>query len=484
VAFLAICVQFCVVACDSPSSLTQGAGGANSLNSTGGAATGGTTQYLGYPSVTLLPSTRYPTRDHIAQPQLMRNIAANSVAEAIQLLDLAQASGTHLARMQLTQGFGYATLGITSNGNVVESLASEWDNVIDAAADRGIAVIPVFAIWGDWNDGTPNYNWSHWSANPLNSINGGPATDPSELLTDTFTQQRWLAWLTKLVTRWQSRANVFAWEAFSEIDLMTGVTEAAATAFAVKAADSIRAADSYRRPVMTSTSDLNPWTALWASSGNDIVQLHPYGTNLDELILQRVPARLAIGKPVIIGESGLDAASPDGTTVISTNPNANVGLRHAIWAGIVSGAGNARAFYWEDAYAVFYPATGMSLVNQYATLETPASTFLGNKDFTGLVPASATYPSSLFGATLASQDQAIGWFRDALCVDPWSCTASVSSTDISVVLGASFDSSWVVRFFDPTSGELLQSAPANVVNGTLSFTLPPFTDSIVFWAAQ
>jgi hypothetical protein len=474
---------FLAPACDSSPANASGAGGSSSTGGTGGASAGDTSKYLGPPTVTLGAAQQYFMRSGVAQPILMRNIAANSAAEAVQLLDVAKNGGTRLVRFQLTQGFGYTTLGITSKGDVVESVASDWDKVIDAAADRGIAIIPVFAIWGDWNDGTPDYGWSHWSANPLNQANGGPAAQPSELLSNTTAQQRWLGWLSKLVTRWQARANIAAWETFSEIDLLTGSTEATAVAFAETAASTVRALDTYKRPLMMSTSDLNEWTNLWASNGNDIVQLHPYGNNLDDLILQHVKTRLAAGKPVLIGESGLDAANPDGTTIISTNANAKVGLRHAVWAGLVSGALDARAFYWEDGYAVFFPQTGMSLVNQYATVESTAVTFLGTTEFTGLSPAAVTNPATLFGAALAGSNLVVAWFRDASCIAPWNCTASVASASVSITLPAAVaDGNWSVTLYDPVSGTSQSPVPATVSGATLNFTLPAFTDSIVLRA--
>jgi hypothetical protein len=158
---------------------------------------------------------------------------------------------------------------------VLPAFAAAWDTVLDEAAQQDLAVVIVFAIWGDWNDGTPAEGWVHFDANPLNQVLGGPADLPSELFSDTPTQRAWLAWVSSLVTRWSDRANVVAWESFSELDLASGTTETNATAFASTAAAAIRAADPMGRPVFASTSDLpllldQPWTTFWASDGVDL----------------------------------------------------------------------------------------------------------------------------------------------------------------------------------------------------------------------
>src|SRR5690606_1322192 len=141
--------------------------------------------------------------------------------------------------------------------------------------------------------------------------------------------------------------NVIAWEIFSELDLASGVSEASATAFVERAHAVVRASDPWR-PAFASTSDLppiegRPWQALWDSPGNDLVSIHPYAADLDRVATARArEVWHSTSKPVLIGESGLDAAAPDGTTLTSA-PRAAVGLEHALWAELVSGAASARA---------------------------------------------------------------------------------------------------------------------------------------------
>ena len=441
----------------------------------------------GPPGITLPAGSRYFSDHGVSRPLLMRNIAGSSVAQMATFFDSASQAGTRIVRIQLTQGIGFNGLGMHSDGSLDEAWAARWDQVFDAAAVHGLAVIPIFAIWGDWNDGTPDLGWVNWTNNPLNPALGGPATGPGDLFVDGGPiQQLWLAWMQTLVTRWQSRAAIAAWEIFSEMDIASGSDEASATAFAEHAADAIRAADSYTRPVLASTSDLVEWTTLWTSRANDAVEIHPYESDLPDLILSRVADRLArTPKPVLIAESGLSAASPDGTTD-SSSPNAPATLTRAIWAGLVSGSATARAFWWEDGYAVFFPATGQALVDHDANLEKPAAAFLGTTDFSAAAPVSAAFSANVTGGVLAQPGVVMGWVHDVNCATVFSdCTANLTGESVSFMVpnaAAAPASTWNVTLINPATG--ISLAPtANVVtasDGVVILNLPVFAQAIAF----
>jgi hypothetical protein len=144
------------------------------------------------PWLTLPRGSRYFERDGRRAPVLLRNVSAATAADFPALFRDARATGTTVVRLQLTQGFGYETLGIDSSGAVLSTWALAWETVFDEAARQGLSVIPVFAIWGDWNDGTPSLGWTHFDANPLGSARGGAADSPSALFSDTPTQRAWL----------------------------------------------------------------------------------------------------------------------------------------------------------------------------------------------------------------------------------------------------------------------------------------------------
>lgn len=442
------------------------------------------------PSLRLQPGARYFEREGVQAPLLLRNVSAASVSAFTPLFQAARAAGTHVVRLQLTQGFGYDTLGITRDGSVLASWAASWDAVLTDAEAQGLGVIVVFTLWGDWNDGTPALGWSHFDANPLSSSRGGPASTPADLFADGETQRLWLGWLSSLVARWSSRRNVVAWEVFSELDLASGVSEASALSFVEKAHQSIRAIDPWR-PAFASTSDLplisgQPWQALWNSPGNDIASLHPYDPDLDRVASDRTRTIWqSTSKPVLIGESGLDAAAPDGTTLTST-PRAAAGLTHAIWAELVSGAASARALYWEDGYAAYYPGTGLPLVSERAELERVAAQWLAGKDFRDRSPASVSGEPALFGAALASTARISGWARNAELAPPEWSARPLTSARVQVWLppeAADSDADWSITLTRPDDGSTSQLT-ASARAGVLAFDVAGPFDSVAFDAVR
>jgi hypothetical protein len=443
---------------------------------------------IALPTLSLAAGDAYFTVDGTQRCVMSRNITGETVAAIDALLDQASAAGTSLVRIHVIQGLGP---GVTSAGTVDETWAASWDAVFDHASRVGLYVAPVFDVWADWNDGTPDEGFSYWSMNPWNAANGGPASDPSELWQDgTPVRTAWLAWLAALVQRWQVRPNIAAWEVFSELDLATGVTESSGAAFVAAASAVVRDADAQSRPVMASLSALadsapDGWAPLLSSDAIDIVQVHPYaapGTApLDLLLVNAVLAKLTYGKPVLIGESGLSAAAPDGTTA-TTEPNADVAIRHAIWAGVVSGAMNARALWWEDGYAIYEPP-GLAFVDSYAHAETPAARLAGTVDLAGARPLVMAPSPGVVGSAVGSEVLAVGWLRSESCEAPaWDCATPLASASVALTIPGT-GTAWSIDYYDTTTGGPLAGvAPVAPTRSgsTVTVSLPSFADDLAF----
>jgi hypothetical protein len=438
------------------------------------------------PWLTLPLGSRYFERDGRRAPVLLRNVSAANPADFAALFRDARAAGTTVVRLQLTQGFGYDTLGIESSGAVLSTWASAWEAVLDEAARQGLSVIPVFAIWGDWNDGSPALGWSHFDANPLGRARGGAADSPSELFSDTPTQRRWLGWLEALVERWGTRPNVAAWEIFSELDLATGATETSATDFVERAHAVIQAADLWQRPAFASTSDLpllsgQPWQRLWRSAGNDIVAIHPYDSDLDRAAVERVQSAWSQSdKPVLLGESGLDSAPPDGLTLTSAL-RAPVALRNAIWAELVSGAASARALYWEDGYSAYFPGSGLPLVTARQDLEREPAHWLAEKEFRYLAPLPLSGEPLLFGAAMGTFGRVLGWARNGRLAPPGWDAPPLERMQVRVALppDAPPAATWFVTLTAPDDGSQT-TVNGSSDGGLLSFEVEGPVDSVAF----
>ena len=409
-------------------------------------------------------------------------------------------------------------LSVPSNppaaGQIDCAWAQFWDQVFSVAEQNGLYVLPVLDVWAAWN-----VDRRAWQSNPFNAANGGPFTNPADLLVAGPNQDLWLNWLVTLVLRWQDRPNILGWEIFSELNLISDttlgpggqVTEAAAVQLAEAAAARVHAADSQGRPVSVSQAGglfsyfANHWPTL-ATSSVEFVQIHPYAGNapyfgnLDKLIIDSVrELRATYNKPVFIGEGGLDNLFPvDPANSLTVAPRASVGINQAIWAAAVSGAMNGRALWFEDgydhnhdlcAYAQFSaypecvdddPATVLLLRTVYANASAPVASFLAGVDYSGFAPIRAVLGDDLVGAALGNTAVILGWVRDVVSAAPnWPSRLLSGQTVRVLAPGQSPD--WLVTFYDTTTGGVLQSVyTTQQRNGNIIVALPDFSGSIAF----
>ena len=361
-------------------------------------------------------------------------------------------------------------------GVIDAGMLKAWDAILDSAEQHGLAVLPVLGIWAMWNDGSNKEHWHNWDKNPFNVARGGPAHRPSELFEEGACQKLWLQRTETFVKHWAHRRAIVGWEIFSELDLVTGATPARAVSFAERAAAVIRAADPWKRPVTAAQAGINGWPLLLKSSALDFIQIHPYadgrfGGRLDDLILATVRERLTkYGKPVLIGECGLNSGPPRGTLDVA--PRAEIGLRHALWAALVSGAMNGRAFWWQDGYDRFEQA---DICRLYHELAKPAAAFVRNVDYTNFAPLPCPLSPGLKGAMLGNDKERLGWFRDAACEPPEWPMKPLSGQTVAVKVPGD---AWQAEFFDPITGKPIGESRLTVREQYIRMVLPEFQDSI------
>jgi hypothetical protein len=256
----------------------------------------------------------------------------------------------------------------------------------------------------------------------------------------------------------------------------------------VRAADGVRAADPFGRPVFASTSDLpliqgRPWSQLWASTGADLASLHTYDADLDQAVIARVRAAVAwTDKPIFLGESGLDANAPDGTTLTSA-ASAPIGLQSAIWAELFSGSATVRALYWEDGYAVYYPPTGLPLVTARTHLERAAADWLADKDFRDFVLHDVNGRPDMPCTAVGSSDRLLGWARNPQLVAPSWDAPPLDQAEIGVVTAGAADGPWTVTLTAPDDGSTTAVA-GTAQGGVLTFTVPSPFNHVVFDASR
>lgn len=391
------------------------------------------------------------------------------------------ASGDRLARLHLVHGIPPGGRA----GETDEAWARQWDRVFQAATRHGIAVIPVFTIWAQWNDGSGGEGWHVWQDNPYNTARGGPARSPSDLLADTETRRMWLGWLGALVRRWKSHRCIVAWEPISELDLVTGSSPAEAGRFVEAAARVVRDRDPRRRPVTVSLSSIRDWPEVFGSQAVDIVQAHPYANEppwqgrLADLMLDVARARLQrYHKPVMLAECGLDWRTPAGT--LTEADRAPVGIRQALWASAVSGTLAGRMLWWEDGYG---KVEGRPIEPRYETASAGVARFIQGVDYTGLVPVDAEASAGIRGGVLASARTVLGWYRDADCNPPEWPVQRVAGQTVSIPLPGGARR-WHVELVGTQDGALLGSFELETPHRRMVLALPPFEESIAFRATR
>jgi hypothetical protein len=430
-----------------------------------------------FPVLTLTPGEFFFNIDGKQSFIFSRNVTGYQQNHYDTFLDWAKAGGSKFVRIQLDSlGMGY-----TRKGGVDSDWPTQWDRILDTAYADGIYVLPVFSGWFDWNAGA---GYSTWKSNPLNQANGGPVQSPAELFQKgSATQTLWMDWMQTLVKRWQGRKNILAWEVFSEVNLASGPNETSGADFVNTAAAIIRSADRSGRPVTASIADTGTWPNFYGKTEIDFIEIHPYppSAQLNRAIISEVRNSLVrYNRPVLVGESGLNADTPDSQTgKLTIAENAPLGIHHAIWASIVSGAMNGRALYWEDSYGIFFPGLGIPWMQKYDTAELPAANFVQGVDFSDFKPLKSTFTSGIWGAAVGNESTVLGWFRDATCEPPnWNRKPVLSGQTVTITVPGSVGN-WRIDFYDTQTGtKIVSSAKATRKGNTVSIMLPDFTDDI------
>jgi hypothetical protein len=426
------------------------------------------------PEITLQPGSFYFSMDGQTRFIFSRNVTAFFYEDFGNVMDWAQYNGDRVLRV-LIENSALGGYGYTNTGEINEKWALKWDAFLNEAEAHGLYVIPIFTGWANWN--TTGFN--SWKDNPFNHANGGPAQNNIAIFQDgSQVQKLFLQWVGKVVTRWQDHKNILAWEVFGEGNMTVGVSEHEGIVFTEHMAQVVRAADSNHRPITAALADAGTWPNYYKSDAIDLIQVHPYppSNQLDRVIIDVVHRELAAyNKPVLIGESGFD--------IDNYPPNANVGILHAIWADMVSGAVNGRGFWWEDGYGIFFTQWRSVWVNKYADAELPVVRFASGVDFTGFKPLTVQYPSGtkIWGASVGNENTVLGWFRDAGSEPPdWKLLPNIQGQTVTILVPGSAQG-WQVDFYDTETGYALSGSALLTRKGNhVTVSLTDFTDDIAF----
>jgi hypothetical protein len=450
------------------------------------------------PPISLKSGENYFSIDGTPSILYNRNITGLNAEDFATMLEWAHSGGTKLLRLHVISGW-WGSPWTKGDGKVNPDWFKVWDQFFDDAEADGIYVMPVFGVWADWNTGKPDLGGAFWQYNPINTVNGGIFSDPTQLFVpDSKLQTVWMDWLSQVVQHWQGRDNIAGWEIFSEVNIATGVagdtnkiggvSEPAGADFANRAAAVIRRADKEGRPITASVAGIfdanDPWNNFYDLPSLDFIEIHPYTESLDYELITVVGKYLArYKKPVMIGESGLSAY----LTADNIPSGTDLALRHVMWAGLVSGAMNGRSLWAEDGYSVYWDTNdrtkSLAYMKRFIDLERPAVEFVKGVDFTGYKPLAVqlSVTPKAWGAAVGNEKSGIGWFRDAYCIPPkWPLAGVISGQKVLITVPGNA-AIWQVDFYEPSTGtNLIQSITVTRQGNTISVPLPDFKDDIAF----
>lgn len=220
-------------------------------------------------------------------------------------------------------------------GQLNLDVARRWDSIVQAGEQSGIAFQMVFQHHGQYST-TVNPNWND---NPYSAKNGGFLPKPEEFFTDARARALTRRKLRYAVARWGYSPSILAWELWNEVQF----TDAARAGQWGPIADwhhqmaaFLRAQDSYRHLITTSSSDSVP-APVWEAM--DFYQEHAYPSDLMSAMRSASPRALRSGKPFFVGEFGPS----------NLRDEAGVFAHAGLWAGLMSGASGAPQYWFWDA---------------------------------------------------------------------------------------------------------------------------------------
>ena len=223
-------------------------------------------------------------------------------------------------------------------------------------------------------------------------------------------------------------------------------------------------------------SSSGKWNEYYNQDSLDFIEIHSYSDTLDrDLVLAR-KYLTKYQKPVLIGECGLWS--------MIHNANAHIGIEHAIWADLVSGAMNGRALWDEDGYyiyAISNRANAMAFMQTYATMELPVAKFTNGIDFSGFQPLVSTSSPGVWGAAVGNETMMLGWYRDAGSEPPnWKLRKLISKQTVTITVPGTA-TEWRIDFYNTKTGtDIVSSTLVTRKGDNVTITLPDFTDDIAF----
>lgn len=214
------------------------------------------------------------------------------------------------------------------------------DRILDLASTAGIALQLVLQQHSQFQ----TTHWSSWDDNPWNAANGGPCATSMQFFTDPDVVAGFDRRLRYLVARYAHAPALMAWELWNEVDLIQGYDRATVDAWSRARVALLRSLDPYGHLVTTSYAMPEFERQDWAFDGYDLVQLHNYVPLYWDVLPWYAEGLRAFGKPVVLGEFGIDVFGAENLRDADGTHLVNATLL-AVFSGF---AGGAMSWWWDN----------------------------------------------------------------------------------------------------------------------------------------
>ena len=258
-------------------------------------------------------------------------------------------AGENFARLWLAPWF----MGLEHKPGTLNhyDLQGAWqlDHIFSQAEQDGIYLMLCFDHHGMYQVDNPGWSGSNnfWKNNPYNELNGGPCAKPNDFFTNARAREIYQKRLRYLVGRYGYSPRLLAWQFFNEIDNVFGPLNGNdVVAWHREMGRWLRAHDPCGHLITTSLTGGSERPELWSLPELDFSMYHSYAEAAPGKGAARVAQSMVkrYGKPVMIGEFGIDAGSWN----IAADPYLR-GFRQALWGGALGGSvGTAMPWWWQD----------------------------------------------------------------------------------------------------------------------------------------
>ncbi|MBN1353304.1 MAG: cellulase family glycosylhydrolase, partial [Candidatus Omnitrophica bacterium] len=218
------------------------------------------------------------------------------------------------------------------------------DSLIKLAEKYGIYIVLVLDSYGSLMGENGDWEENKWNSNPYNKLKGGFCQKPWDFFTDKNAIENYKNRLRYIIARWSYSTNVLAFELWNEVDLPKD--------WAAEIASYMKSVNPHGQLITTSLK--YPWdnvfdeSSIWTLKDIDIIERHLYGNDAQDIIGYLISSNKVFaekyGKPILIGEFGMDSGKDDKRI----DPDGiGVALHNSIWASAMTKSlGGALNWWW------------------------------------------------------------------------------------------------------------------------------------------